>query len=62
MSVGAGGLTVRKVETPSGIGMTREAKAGGRKAAGIPTHQTALLAGVGPTGRIGARCSSLKGR
>jgi hypothetical protein len=29
-----GGLTVRKADVPSGEGMTREANAGGRKAAG----------------------------
>jgi hypothetical protein len=35
-----GGLTVRKADVLSGEGMTREANAGSRKAAGIPTANT----------------------
>ena len=46
-TVAVGGLTVRKVELPSGRRMTREAKAGGRKATGTSDVMTRLLLVVG---------------
>ena len=56
----SGQSTVRKTQFPGGIRMTREANAGGRKAAGNRDNRRPLRRQSRITGRIG-RCPTRKG-
>ncbi|MBO0884325.1 MAG: hypothetical protein J2P17_29155, partial [Mycobacterium sp.] len=60
--VAVGGLTVRKVEVPSGEGMTREANAGSRKATGTRDVAARLLMAVVDNRPDRGDCLGLKGR
>lgn len=57
-----GGLTVRKAEILSGEGMTRQANAGGRKAAGNRDGVARLLVVVVDNRPDRDDCPGLKGR